>query len=949
MSDSKEETNKPISSEKLHNRNCHRYLRELKLPNSLFALNLLPPELVEELTKLQEPSADPDADPDLYFKFKTKYDPSFRYTDLYKKLFDYLEDHIDEIYDGTRYDLSLEAKHISSAQKRIKETEKRIKEQSEPLPLSIFTPAMERLFIKDRGILPWIKKIGEHSHGDAFDEAMSDRVKRLKEEAHALDMFIDSLYANNNRILEKTFKRIKNIPLQQTPSSPSIEHSISHHVSDKEKPINRESTSPAYEGSAIGRFSAMMSDDYKPQHGTSLSTVRRYKYKTDDDPVEYRFGTQGQRDHGEARHSPLFERFLTAQEHIRRYELKRNKKERVEKEPIKEDQVQVDRPNVAQVKDTDDDKITHVYFNLLGRDRGDPEGLKEKALTEKLEELEEHNDNGVIRGKKNIAVITLPADQGLMSKDHYTRTKTKHNIHDVKEEFLRIAQEAPEGRDLHLMDKLPSHEELQKLKGSYIYCNTSDEKNLKNLYYIKSDGALQKVNIKDFSQFEKKLNDLNKEEASSLRLNDKQIETLITAYGGHKPPELTKIKDFHISRRIREKIFCDKNGKYSPETEAEILNDLIEKSFKAVRKPDQQSDRLSDAERQAVYFHFIKYELPNHILTSLKPKSFNFTCKDAIDRGGVASAYYNLIKSFEPSREFSMSREEFEQALHAAPTMVKGRGMNHHIKLLWNAVDAYVTANYEQLKNDESKAWLIEWRDFNCPHARADRLLTQRIKECKDDLAAALADLKARAPADLSGGVSETAETRLIKHGQTILNEIEKQKIKGVSGKRLLLETVVRTTSMALHPKAIEPKAIEKDSDEYKRYKESYEYKRYKELRKDLSIRYPGFLVVAGFMKALAGEVLHFISRGRLDLGKTSGWATFYAGRESSSREFIQKGMSDIKKEFKKHLQNKPQAIEAPQQDQDQHGMDQSDIKKELDGLREKEKYYIPSTDNKVC
>src|SRR5690606_4438159 len=123
--------------------------------------------------------------------------------------------------------------------------------------------------------------------------------------------------------------------------------------------------------------------------------------------------------------------------------------------------------------------------------------------------------------------------------------------------------------------------------------------------------------------------------------------------------------------------------------------------------PDSDPDfQISPAQRQAVWFHFNKFELPNYIIQTLQPESINFSCKDAIDRGGVSSAYYNLVKSFET--DHPLSREEFDQALHAAPAMVKGRGMNHHLKMIWNTVDAYVNANYQAIYEDPQKAWLIE-------------------------------------------------------------------------------------------------------------------------------------------------------------------------------------------------------------------------------------------------
>ncbi|MBN9226373.1 MULTISPECIES: hypothetical protein [Legionella] len=915
MSGSKKEITKSITSDKLHNENCFHYLTNLKVPRALLTLNLLPPEIVAGLQQLQDNSADPEADP-VYIKFRTHYvtkdennennDENYPYADLYTKLFDWLEENTQTIYYDLRQKLLADAERIKLFQ-----------------PITSTSPIFP-LALKERGILPRIKAINEISpnenfEGRTFKQAMNLRAIELQKEAAALDEFIKSLYANDNHILETTFEHIKDIPLHQTPRSPKIEHSISHYVSDEGKRVNRESNSPAYEGSRQGRFLAMMSNNYKPQHGTSLSTVRHYKYKSDDDPIEYRFGTQGQRHHGEARISPLFELFLDIQDREEEDRLEKIKKERATQ--------QENAGKVPTKVEKDEDRITHVYFNFLGRDRTDPEGLKEKALTEKLEELELHNENGMLHGHKNIAVITLPADKGLMSKDSYARTKKKHNIDDVKEEFLRIAQESPGGRDLRLMDKLP--DDLTKYKGSYIYINNSDSK---TLFYIKADGKSEEVPVNDFSQFDKKLHDIKDDEATELHLSDEQVKSLVTANGGHTPPALPEIKDFHISERIREKIFRGENGKYSRESEEEILNSLIEKSFKALGY--DKKTKLSDAQRQAVWFHFLKYELTNHIISSLQPKSINFTCKDAIDRGGVASAYYNLVKSFEPLTEqqiqagkvkIPMSRKEFDQALHAAPAMVKGRGMNHHIKLIWNAVDAYVTQNHAQLQADKDKSWLIEWRDFNCPHNRVAKLLKQRIVECR-------AELEERSNAN--------PDDPWIKEGQAILHKLEHHSAKGVSGKRLLLETVSRTTTIAIHPEA--------------RTEENY--KCYKELRKNLSIAHPELHVLGGLMKAFAGAILYVLSGKKLDIGMSSGWATFKAGRDISSRESLQSEMHDMKRKLKE-LVNTPLKSETDgvinEEEKEEEEVlntdkreNQSAMKRELDGLRKKEEdpFYSPPT-----
>lgn len=586
-----------------------------------------------------------------------------------------------------------------------------------------------------------------------------------------LDDFVFSLYANDNYILEETFSSVEDIALGKRPSSPGLEGAMTERVRDRGATVNLESTSPAYEGSNIGRFSAMMAKKYMPGHGTSLSTKRAYEWNKDGPITEYRFGTQGQRHNGEARVSPLFEKFLKVQARKQAQERQQQAKERILRG--------------EQPADFVDDSITHIYFNNLGRDRTDAEGLKERALTLELEALEKHHSN--------VAVITLPADKGLMSSHDYEKIKPEDNLtkEAIKNEFLQIARK---------------------------------------------DG---------------------------------------------KP--LNKVKDFHISLKIRQKIFCNVWGEYSPATEDAILNHLINNSFKALGY--EEKTILSPAERQAVYFHFIKYELTNHIVNALKPKSINFTCKDAIDRGGVSSAHYNLMKSFEPGSPVPMRREEFERALHAAPVMVKGRGMNHHINLIWNAVDAYVNQNYLELQKDPDKAWLIEWRDFNCPHERIDALLKQRIIECKKDLRAAEVNMDSNDP-------NLIKPKEILQKGLAILENIEQLRMNDVSGKRLLLEAAVRTGSMALHPE---------------RQKEQH-FESYEKNNKDLCIKYPQLYIAGGLMKAFAGVILYALSLGIVKKVASEGWSTFKAGNEAAPRASLQANMKNMKttlSDFQSHKLSK--------------------------------------------
>ena len=538
--------------------------------------------------------------------------------------------------------------------------------------------------------------------------------------------FVRSIYVNNNDILKTTFNEIKHIAASQTPIGGSIEKKISSHVADPWR-RNSKALTPAEAGNAYGRFTAMISANFKPQHTTSLATVRSYNYQEDEpnkNPVkEYRFGTQGQRHNGKARVSPLFEAWLKAE-----------------------------KPLTQQT--TDQKKITHVYINNLGLDRGDMEGLKEKALSEQLHLLEERHNN--------IAVITLPADTGLMRGSDFKKTGDKLDLETVRKEFLNIALE-----------------------------------------------------------------------------NGKAKTT----------------KDFRISPAIRELLFTTDNQEAT-------LNELLDKSFEAMGLAGAKT--ITTAQRQAVWFHFIKFELTNHILTTLKPKSVNFSCKDAIDRGGVSSAYYNLMKSINDGSP--MIREDFDLALHAAPTMVKARGMNHHTKLIWNAVDAYLNKgdNYHKVMMDPKKAWLIEWRDLTCPHNRIEGLLKQRVGEGQLALMKWLKDPK------------NEAQHPKIQNGLDILSNIVGQIKIGVSGKRLLLEVATRTINIT------NPKAAKADIDT--------NAIRYSQLADKLSIKYPTLQVIVCAMKVALAPFAYLLSGGKTTW-LNDGIASIHAAGNIEQRRELQKAM----------------------------------------------------------
>lgn len=311
------------------------------------------------------------------------------------------------------------------------------------------------------------------------------------------------------------------------------------------------------------------------------------------------------------------------------------------------------------------------------------------------------------------------------------------------------------------------------------------------------------------------------------------------------------VSDLVISPEARAFIFKGANE------EQRILKELLETSFKKQGISPESS--LSTAQKQAVWMHFIKYELTDYIITTVKPKSYNFSCKDAIDRGAVSSTYFNLLKSFESN--YPLTKEEFERSLDAAAAMVKGRGMNFHRRIIWNALDAYVNAHYNELATDSRKAWLIYWRDMNCPHLRVKTLLPIRIEQGRQLLE----------PLQISPSVKEL--------GNRLFTMISDLNDLNINGKRLLLEAVSRTSELLMMPSE---KAI----------------KNYELLAKELKVKHPKLTNIVGIMEMLLGIILYLPSFGFSQSLITHGNALRKKGFFAEQCEELSKDMENFSKEL---------------------------------------------------
>jgi hypothetical protein len=299
-----------------------------------------------------------------------------------------------------------------------------------------------------------------------------------------------------------------------------------------------------------------------------------------------------------------------------------------------------------------------------------------------------------------------------------------------------------------------------------------------------------------------------KKNHDALPSNAVYQELLRTAMGSGHP---SGISDLLISPKIQKILFPYNEQKI-------VMQFLLKNCFQTMGIP--VNSFMSTAQKQAVWFHFCKFELPNYIIETLKPNGINFSCKDAIDRGAVSSAYYNLMKSIELKP--NLSQEEFDRALHSAAANARGRGMNFHREIIWNALDAYVNNNYTKIYNNKSLFWLINWRDMNCPHERVASLIPIRLKQTRAQIKA----LK-----------NKPVEQLALK----IMDNIEQQV--NLSGKRVLLDIISKTADLLKNPS--EAAKIN-----------------YTNLAKTLPIEYPSLHILAGLMKAFIGVIFYPLTFG---------------------------------------------------------------------------------------
>lgn len=527
-------------------------------------------------------------------------------------------------------------------------------------------------------------------HEKTAQTSMLDSQRNIAEaKLSELDKMIDAIYLNPNYALERSYSIIRDgiQTIRQTDEA-ELESKVKEILSTGgKKPSIRSGgtnlTTPSKAGSSINRAKSNYGADFKPMITTSQPSEVRLRYKTLFNPIQLRFGTQGEIDNYVAQVNVIYNRWLQSSDRkftgcdviylpytpvsiadvpvfanaaFVRCDTKLfyiNKTENIfeeidiSKEKLKQfDDIASDFSELGFVKSSDDKKLTMEQLMAITNLKIENHLHAQEASMQKRGPFTHVYFNNLSR---------VGGDHSKLDLERKSREKNMtiqlEGMEDIHGNVAVITLPADEGWMNHL------------LASDRTYPDTPNKDNV--FKYI-----LAIANGESWADY---------------------------------------AKDFHISKPIKAYLYGD-GFSYSKEQETEVLSQLLENSFQELGF--DASSCLSPADKQAVYFHFIKYELTNYILAKLAPFTFNFSCKDAIDRGGVSSAYYNLMNSI--AMKTPITQDEFERLLHGAPTLVKGRGMNKHTHLIWNTIDAYVAANRHKLDyngNPVLPAWLPAWCD----------------------------------------------------------------------------------------------------------------------------------------------------------------------------------------------------------------------------------------------
>ncbi|WP_330924858.1 hypothetical protein [Candidatus Sororendozoicomonas aggregata] len=180
--------------------------------------------------------------------------------------------------------------------------------------------------------------------------------------------------------------------------------------------------------------------------------------------------------------------------------------------------------------------------------------------------------------------------------------------------------------------------------------------------------------------------------------DDKTLEKLsvvtIPADGNlyHQTGKYSEDVDFQtFSNTIVSHLLDDKEGFFFPSHlrrtfsgEENSFEHFIENTLQEVKKelniPDGK--KLTQDKRRAILFHFLNKNLVTGLIQATRATSYNNTCKDDIDRGGMANAYLYAVSHWPEARKSTEALETFTRELEgmtfAPAVLVKKRGVIEH-------------------------------------------------------------------------------------------------------------------------------------------------------------------------------------------------------------------------------------------------------------------------------
>lgn len=176
----------------------------------------------------------------------------------------------------------------------------------------------------------------------------------------------------------------------------------------------------------------------------------------------------------------------------------------------------------------------------------------------------------------------------------------------------------------------------------------------------------------------------------------------------------TDSNDFYIPPDVKQKIFG--------ENAEPIIGELLNRSAKFVMGEPVPANVTAE-QRQAILFDFVKSQLSNHIIKQLNPSTVNFSCKDAIDRGGVHTLWYEFKQRLGAGTP--MDKDEFNKHLDASALLVKGRAVNDHRNVIWNALSEAYVNNPAQFQHADL-AWVKPWLTANFPTTKSIEALKSK-------------------------------------------------------------------------------------------------------------------------------------------------------------------------------------------------------------------------------